>query len=129
MFAVHGFGGWSAGLEAALSSYTAAGKEMKVQRTAKRYDDDGDGNDVGLRLLLLAAVTMAARALPPQTSRRRMTKKIGTGRTLSQLFIVQRYGAPLCAFNLSVLKVRCRVQGVGCALSFSAQPDPTMGIS
>ena len=65
--AIHGFGGWSVGLEAALTSYRyeAAGKEIKVQRTAKRYDDDGDGKAVGLRLLLLAAVTLAARALPP----------------------------------------------------------------
>ena len=39
---------------------------MKVQRTAKRYDDDGRGKDVGLRLLLLAAVIVAARALPPE---------------------------------------------------------------
>ena len=45
-----------------------------VQRTAKRYDDRSDGEDVGVRLLLLAAVMMAARALPPQTNRRRMTK-------------------------------------------------------
>ena len=38
-----------------------AGKEIKVQRTAKRYDDDGHGKDGGLRLLLLAAVIMAAK--------------------------------------------------------------------
>ena len=30
-------------------------EKEKVQRTAKRYDDDGHGKDVGLRLLLLAA--------------------------------------------------------------------------
>ena len=43
-----------------------------VQRTAKRYDDDGHGKDVGLRLLLLlllASAIMAVRALPPQTDR------------------------------------------------------------
>ena len=44
----------------------------------KRYDD-GQGKDVGLRLLLLAAVVMAARALAPQTNRRRMTKKEARG--------------------------------------------------
>ena len=49
----------------------------EVQRTAKRYDNDVHGKDVGLRLLLLAAVIMATRALPPHTSRRRMTKKFG----------------------------------------------------
>ena len=53
---------------------------MKVQRTAKRYGDSGNGKQAGLRLLLLAVATIAARALPPQTSRRRMTKKRGTGR-------------------------------------------------
>ena len=52
-----------------------------VQRTAKSYDDDGDDKYVELRLMpLLAAVIMAARALPPSTSRRRMTKKRGAGR-------------------------------------------------
>ena len=60
----------------------------KAPPTAKRYDDDGRGIDVGLRLILLAAVTMAARALPPQTNRRRTTKKRGTGRNYSQLCVV-----------------------------------------
>ena len=41
----------------------------EVQRTTKRYDDDGHVKDVWLRLLLLAAVMVAARALPPQTNR------------------------------------------------------------
>ena len=49
-----------------------------MQRTAMRYDDDGHGRYVGLRLLLLAAVIMAARALPPQTKRLRMTKRHDT---------------------------------------------------
>ena len=44
----------------------AAGKE-KVQRTAKLYDNDGHGKYIG-RLLLLAAVIMAARALAPHTN-------------------------------------------------------------
>ena len=51
-----------------------------MQRTAKLYDDDGHGEHVGLRLLLLVAVSMTARALSPQTNRRRMTKKRGAGR-------------------------------------------------
>ena len=38
----------------------------EVQRTAKRFDNNGHGKDVGLRLLLLAAVIVAARALPPE---------------------------------------------------------------
>ena len=62
-------------LEAALTSWEAAGERDEVQRTAKRYDDDGHGEDVGLRLLLLAAVIMAARALPPQMNRRRTKKR------------------------------------------------------
>ena len=60
-----------------------------VQRTAKRYDDDGDGKDVGLRRpVLAAAVMMAARAFPPQTNRHQMAKKKGAGRKYSQLFVV-----------------------------------------
>ena len=103
------------------------GREIDtVQRTAKLYDDGGHGNDVGLRLLLLATVLMDARVLPPQTSRRRMTKKRGAGRQYSQLSIVYRYGAPWCAFNLLLLNVVFRVQGVGSVLSFSARPDSTM---
>ena len=38
-------------------------------------DEDGHGEDDGLRLLLLGAVLMAVRALPPQTNRRRMNDK------------------------------------------------------
>ena len=50
-----------------------------VQQTAERCEDDGDGKGVGLRMPLLAAVVMAARALPPQTNRRRMTKQKSSG--------------------------------------------------
>ena len=46
-----------------------------VQRTAKRYCDDFDGNILGLGVPLVAAVKMAARELPPNTSRRRTAKK------------------------------------------------------
>ena len=45
----------------------------KVQRAAKRYDGDGHSKDIGLRLLLLAAIIMATKALPPQTNIRPMT--------------------------------------------------------
>ena len=93
-----GFGGWSVGLEAALTSYEAAGKYIKYsERPTMRYDDNGDGKDVGFRLLLLAAVIIAARALPPQnkqTSNRRMTNNRGAGRKYSQLRVVQRHRAP-----------------------------------
>ena len=71
----------------------------KAQRTAKRYGDDGHGKYVRLRLLLLAAAVMAARALPAQTNRRRMPKERGTGRKHLQLCVVYRYGAPLYAFR------------------------------
>ena len=53
----------------------------KVQRTTTHYDDDGDGKDVGLGLMLLAAVIMAAKALPPQPNRRPMTKEKRRGAT------------------------------------------------
>ena len=46
----------------------------KVERTAKHYDDDDHGKYVELRLLPLASVILAARALPPQTNRRRIIK-------------------------------------------------------
>ena len=48
----------------------------KVQRTAERYDEDGHGEVIGLSLLLLAAVIMAAKALPSQTNVRQMTKRL-----------------------------------------------------
>ena len=102
------------------------GREREeLQRTARRYDDEGHGKYVGLRLLLLAAVAMAPRALPPQTNRRRMKKKKGTGRKCSQLCLVQGYGA----FNLLILKVLCKVHVVGSVLSFSAQPYTTIEFS
>ena len=72
----------------------------EVQRTAKRYGDDGHGKCVGLRLLLLAAVVVAARALPPQTNRRRMSIEKRHWAKHSQLSVEQGYGARLCAFNL-----------------------------
>ena len=53
---------------------------------AERYDDDRHSKYVGLRLLLLAVVIMAAEALAVQTNVRRMTKfafreyySLGTG--------------------------------------------------
>ena len=49
-------------------------KVLIIQRTAKRYDDEGHGKYVGLRLLLFAAVVMAARPLPLQTNRRQMPR-------------------------------------------------------
>ena len=65
------------------------GKEIDtVQRTAKRYDDDGDGKYVGLRLPLLAAMMMVAIALSPQTNRRQMATKTSEGRKYSQLCVV-----------------------------------------
>ena len=41
----------------------------KLRRTAKGYDGDRHGEYVGVKLLLHAAVIMAARALTPQTNR------------------------------------------------------------
>ena len=66
---------------------------------------------------------MAARALSTRTDRRPMTTQRGTGRKYSPL-----NGAPSCAFNLLILKVLCRLQGVGSALSFSAHRDSLMKI-
>ena len=95
-------------------------EKYELQRTTKRYVEDGPGEDVELRLLLLVLVILAARALPPHTNRRRRTKKGGTGRKYPRLCVMSGYGAPLFAFNLTIY------QGAGCVLSFSVQPDSTM---
>ena len=68
--AVDGFG------RSSVENYSCANKlgggweREKIQRAFRRYDN-GRGNDIGSRLLLLAVAIMAARALPPQTDRRR----------------------------------------------------------
>ena len=85
-------GSWIQWLVSRIRSCTdklGGGRERdKVQRTAKRYDDGCDGKDVGLRLPLLVAVIMAARALPSQTDRRLNTKKRSAGPKYSQLCVV-----------------------------------------
>ena len=61
----------------------------EVRRTAKRYDDDGHGKYLGLRLSLLVVVVVVEKSvLPPQRDKRRMTKNRGTGRKYSQLCVV-----------------------------------------
>ena len=54
----------------------------RAQRTAKRYDDDGDGQDDKLRLMLLldAVIEAARRTPPPQTNKRPIPKTRRTGR-------------------------------------------------
>ena len=64
-FAVHGFGGWSAGLEAALTSKEAAGKELKVQRARRQWRPR---QICWVETAAAAAVIIAARAIPPQTN-------------------------------------------------------------
>ena len=62
-----------------LTSSLKAVKEEreKVQREAKRYDDDdGHIKISGLRQLLLAAVIMSAKALPPQTKNEQTEKHL-----------------------------------------------------
>ena len=69
-----------------------------VQRMAKCYDDAGHSKYVGLRLLLLDAVIMTVRALPPLTNSqtwndketRHGSKKLGTlGRVMIRSSIVR----------------------------------------
>ena len=85
--------------EAALTSQARRPeRDTLQQRTTKRYDDDCHGKYVGSRLLPLADLSMAARALPPQTNRqtrrKTMTSKdndnvrTGTGGKCSQLCVV-----------------------------------------
>ena len=51
------------------------------RRYSERHDDDGHSKGIGLRLLLLTAVVMAAKAPPPQnehiSDNERMTKVRG----------------------------------------------------
>ena len=52
---------WSV-VEATLTSYEAAGKDIKhSERPTKRYDDDGHAKDVGLRVLLLCLLLILRR--------------------------------------------------------------------
>ena len=108
----------------------------KVQRAAKRYDSDGHSKYIGLRLLLLAAVVMATKALPQQKSSRQMTKKLllivyVRGEILAALRRVNPdgYGAPWCFEPISTQSSGWGVGGVGSFRSFSAYLDPTMEIS
>ena len=85
----------------------------KVQRATKRYDDDGHSRDVGLRLLLLAAVVVATKALSTQTNVRQMTQRqllsrVGSGRRYSLLCVVWS-------------RNNAKLHGVFSALKFEAQ--------
>ena len=74
----------------------------KVQRAAKPYDDDGHSKVITLRLLLLAAVIMVTKALPPQTNIRRMTRRLLSCRYGAKMLVALRrvepdgHGAPWC---------------------------------
>ena len=80
------------------------------QRTAKRYDDEVRGKDVGLRLLLLAAVILAEREHPPEKTKTKKNEQASNAkeerRAAKLLEALRRvkpdgYGAPLLdAFNL-----------------------------
>ena len=93
---------WIRWLVSRIRSYTdklGGGWERdELQRTAKRHDDDGDDKDVGLRILLLAAVIMAERALPPQNNRLQMTKKRNKYRE-KNLAALRRVIGPLLSNN------------------------------
>ena len=72
-----------------------------MQRAAKRYDDDGHGKVIGLRLLLLAASIMAAKALLPQPNIRQTTKRLSCRYEVKILAALRRvrpdgYGSPWC---------------------------------
>ena len=57
---------WVVGRKISCANKLGGGWEReKVQQEAKRYADDGHSKGIGLRLLMLAAVIMAAKALPP----------------------------------------------------------------
>ena len=52
-------------VEAALTTLGGGWERAKVQRAAKRYNDDRHSEVIGLKLLMLAAVIMATKAPPP----------------------------------------------------------------
>ena len=83
------------------NKFGACWERQKVQRTAKRYDDDSYGNVIGLGLMLFAAVNMTAKALPAQTNIRQMTERLQWrygAKILEALRGVNQdgYGAPWC---------------------------------
>ena len=73
---VDGFGGRSAELYAALTSKAVAGKERKYSERPSATMTTATAKLLGLRLLLLAAVVMATKALPPQTNIRQITNRL-----------------------------------------------------
>lgn len=93
----------------------------KIQRLAKRYDDDGNGKDLGLRLLLLAAVTYYGGEAPPPTNEQRSNGQDKThgAKTIAALRRVRKlggYGAPWCFQPINTyvakLRVECTMQGL-----------------
>ena len=48
-FAVHGFGGWSVGLEAALTARRRLRNRQSTADSQALYDNDSEGKNVGLR--------------------------------------------------------------------------------
>ena len=101
------------GLQAALTSEEAAGKEKKYSErasatmtvTAKML-----GRDCCCLLLLL---WQRERLRHKRTDIE--TRKEARGRKYSELYVVYVYQAPLCAFNLLILIIiaLCNVQGEG----------------
>ena len=86
----------------------------KAQRAAKRYDDDRHSKYMSLRLLLLYAVVVEAKALPLQTNLRYMTKSQVSCRyganVLAALSRVEpdEHGPPWCFQHIEI-----NTQGVG----------------
>ena len=122
--AVYGFGGLVSRIRSCADKL-GGGWELNItRRTAKRDEDDGRGKDAGLRLLLLAAVIMAARALSSQTNRQTSNDRKGARGE-------NTHSSTSCDdtelhFVLSTYCEGCGVF-VGSVLSFFAQPDSTHG--
>ena len=90
----------------------------QVQRTAKRYDDEGRGIGAGLRLLLHAAVIVGAKMLPPQTNRQTSNDKKRRGAVRNTHSSTSCNDPELHCVHTIVM---CRMQVVGSVLSLSAQ--------
>ena len=82
-----------------------------VQPTAKRHDDDSDGNDVGLRLPLLAAFICGGESASPENEQTSNDKEMSRGAKI--LATLREFGARLCVSNLVILHTNpC----VGCSM-------------
>ena len=72
---------------------------------AKRYDDDGHGKYLGLRMQPFSAVILSNEQTSNDKEKRHRTKVLAALRRVNPY----GYGTRLCAFKLFILKALCSV--------------------